>query len=83
MSMQQCTLEKNEQDLQRVEFHTVCSGLNVIDFTAFKITTISKRTNDTQHKETLKSILHDYMSGSTAIAWKRGKILWKKIDTNG
>lgn len=86
MPVQLCSLEKKEQsesaELQRGEFHTVCTGMNVVDFTAFKITKISKHVSDAQHKETLGSLLRDYALGITAIAWKRGKILWKKIDTN-
>lgn len=87
MSMQLCSLEKKEQsesvELQHVAFHTACTGVNIVDFTIFKVTKISKHISDAQHKETLESLLRDYALGTTAIAWKRGKILWKKIDTPG
>lgn len=66
----------------RPEFHSVCTGMNVIDFTLRKLSRIARAARDEQHKETLRVMINDYSSGVIAIAWKCGKILWKKIDTN-
>ena len=60
---------------------TIFNGIlkKIHDYSEYKLIRFINTTIDTQQKITLIALLHDYIVGSVAIAWKHGQPIWIKV----
>lgn len=72
----ECTefqLHKSQQTI----FHGIVK--KVYDYSECKLERYIDRVKDSQQKLVLIALLHDYIAGHVAIAWKRGQPIWIKV----
>ena len=63
---------------QQTAFHGILR--KVYDYSEFRLTRYIDRVKDAQQKLVLIALLHDYIAGHVAIAWKRGQPIWIKVN---
>lgn len=51
----------------------------VFDYTEYKLKKYIDTVKDAQQKLVLVALLHDYIAGQVAIAWKKGQPVWIKV----
>jgi hypothetical protein len=72
----ECTefqLHKSQQTI----FHGILR--KIFDYTEYRLSKYIDQVKDSQQKLMLIALLKDYISGSVAIAWKRGQPVWIKV----
>lgn len=72
----ECTefqLHKSQQTI----FHGILKKVH--DYSECKLTRYIDRVKDGQQKLVLIALLHDYIAGHVAIAWKKGQPIWIKV----
>jgi hypothetical protein len=62
---------------QQTAFTGVMS--KILDYSEYKLIKHIDTVKDAQQKLVLVALLHDYIAGHVAIAWKRGQPVWIKV----
>ena len=62
---------------QQTAFTGVMS--KILDYSEYKLIKYIDTVKDAQQKLVLVALLHDYIAGHVAIAWKRGQPVWIKV----
>ena len=60
---------------------TIFQGIlkKIFDYSEYRLIRYINATNDAQQKLILVALLHDYIDGNIAVAWKRGQLVWIKV----
>lgn len=60
---------------------TIFQGIlkKVFDYSEYRLRKHIETIKDPQQKLVLIALLHDYISGNVALAWKRGQPIWVKV----
>jgi hypothetical protein len=51
----------------------------ILDYSEYKLIKYIDTVKDAQQKLVLVALLHDYIAGHVAIAWKKGQPVWIKV----
>lgn len=71
--------EQTEFQLHKSQISAYSSIQNIIDYTEKKLIKYTKSVTDAQQKLVLLAILKDYLEGTVAISWKKGKPIYLRI----
>lgn len=60
---------------------TIFNGIlnKIVDYSEHRLIRHIDKIKDAQQKIVLVALLHDYIAGHVAIAWKRGNPVWIKV----
>ena len=76
LKLGECTefqLHKSQQTI----FHGILK--KVFDYSEYRLVRHIDSIKDPQQKLILVALLHDYICGNVALAWKRGQPIWIKV----
>ena len=76
MKLGECTefqLHKSQQTI----FHGILK--KVLDYSEYRLLRHIETVKDQQQRLVLIALLHDYINGDVALAWKKGQPVWVKV----
>lgn len=72
-----CTTEFQLHKSQQTVFAGILKKIH--DYSEYRLIKYIETIKDAQQKLVLVALLHDYVNGHVAIAWKRGQPIWVKV----